>query len=73
MGYLHHLDGTLNLARALLAHAGGCCLLFASSAEIYGGSFASGRPVDEVALLAPNEHLCRDKSSGRSGIGCNGQ
>src|SRR5580658_1444711 len=37
-----NLDGTLNLARALLALAPGCHLLFASSAEIYGESFRDG-------------------------------
>src|SRR3954453_1854638 len=42
-----NLHGTLNVARAVLAHVRGCRLLFASSAEIYGKSFATGRPLDE--------------------------
>ncbi len=48
-----NLHGTLNLARALLRAAPGCVLLFASSADAYGRSFAAGRPLDESAPLAP--------------------
>ena len=46
-----NLDGTLNLARACLAAS--CTLLFASSADAYGASFAAGSPLDEGAPLAP--------------------
>ena len=48
-----NLHGTLHVARAILAEAPGCTLLFASSADAYGGSFAAGRPLDESAPLAP--------------------
>lgn len=48
-----NLHGTLALARALLAHAPGAALLYASSADIYGASFRSGLPLDETALPAP--------------------
>ncbi len=48
-----NLHGTLALARAILAHAPDCVLLFVSSAEIYGRSFAAGQPLDETAAAAP--------------------
>jgi GDP-4-dehydro-6-deoxy-D-mannose reductase len=48
-----NLYGTLNIARGLLATAPDCMLLFASTADAYGGSFASGRPLDETAALVP--------------------
>lgn len=48
-----NLHGTLNLARAVLAECPGCLMLFASSADAYGESFRSGRPLDEEAALMP--------------------
>jgi nucleoside-diphosphate-sugar epimerase len=48
-----NLHGTLHLARAILAHAPDACFLFASSADIYGGSFRSGGKLDESAAPAP--------------------
>jgi nucleoside-diphosphate-sugar epimerase len=48
-----NLGGTLNLARAVLAAEPACVLLFASSADAYGRSFAAGTPLDETAPLAP--------------------
>ena len=48
-----NLHGTLAIAEAILAHAPACRLVFASSADAYGGSFNSGRPLDETAPLAP--------------------
>ncbi len=48
-----NLHGTLILARALLADAPGCTLLFASTADAYGRSFAAGPALDEAAALNP--------------------
>jgi len=48
-----NLLGTLNVARAVLAHTPGCTLLFASSADVYGASFRAGTPLKEDALPAP--------------------
>lgn len=48
-----NLLGTLNVARAVLARAPGCVLLFASSADLYGASFRAGTPLGEDALPAP--------------------
>ena len=64
-----NLDGTLNLARAVVAHAPDCHLLFASSAEIYGRSFQSGRPLDETALLAPMNSYAATKAAADLALG----
>ncbi len=48
-----NLHGTLNLARALMAHAPDCRLVHVSSADTYGKSFAAGVALDETAPLAP--------------------
>ncbi len=48
-----NLDGTLNLARALLAEAPACALVFGSSADAYGASFRAGAALGEAAPLAP--------------------
>ena len=48
-----NLHGTLTVAEAIFAHAPGCRLVYASSADAYGASFSSGRPLDETAPLAP--------------------
>jgi GDP-4-dehydro-6-deoxy-D-mannose reductase len=48
-----NLHGTLNLAHALMDEAPSCTLVFASSADTYGASFASGMPVGEDVALAP--------------------
>jgi GDP-4-dehydro-6-deoxy-D-mannose reductase len=48
-----NLHGTLGLARALLAAAPGCTLLFPSTADAYGSSFKSGAPATEATALAP--------------------
>jgi GDP-4-dehydro-6-deoxy-D-mannose reductase len=64
-----NLDGTLNLARAVLAHAPDCHLLFASSAEIYGRSFQSSRRLDETALLAPVNSYAATKAAADLALG----
>jgi len=48
-----HLDGTLNIARAILENAPDCYLINAGSSLIYGESAKSGQPLDENTLLAP--------------------
>lgn len=48
-----NLSGTLALARALMAHAPACVLLFPSTADAYGRSFQSGVPATEATALAP--------------------
>ena len=48
-----HVDGTRNLAQAILEHAPGCWLLNVGSGLIYGETARSGQPLNENALLAP--------------------
>ena len=64
-----NLHGTLNVARAVLAHVRGCRLLFASSAEIYGRSFATGRPLDETAPPAPMNGYAATKAAADLALG----
>jgi GDP-4-dehydro-6-deoxy-D-mannose reductase len=64
-----NLDGTLNLARALLAHAPEAALLFVSSADVYGGSFRAGRPLDEQAPLAPLNTYAATKAAADLALG----
>lgn len=48
-----NLHGTLNVARAVQAAVPDCVLLFASTSDLYGGSFRDGTPVAEDAVPAP--------------------
>lgn len=64
-----NLHGTLHLADAILAHAPGCLMLFASSADAYGASFRSGRPLDERAALAPQSVYAATKAAADLALG----
>jgi len=64
-----NLGGTLNLARALLAHAPGCMMVFSSSADIYGASFRGGQPLAENALLAPLNTYAATKAAADLALG----
>ena len=68
-----NLHGTLNLARALLAHAPDCHLLFASSAEIYGRSFMQRARIGRERGAGADEQLRRDEGGHRSGVGRDGE
>jgi len=48
-----NLQGPINIAEAILAHAPACRLICVSSAEVYGASFRAGTALDETAALAP--------------------
>jgi nucleoside-diphosphate-sugar epimerase len=61
--------GTLALARALQAANPDAVLLFASSAEIYGRSFAPGRALDEAGLPAPMNTYAATKAAADLGLG----
>lgn len=58
-----NLGGTLNLVLALQAHAPDAHLLFVSSAEVYGETFAEGRPVQEDAPLRPLNPYAASKAA----------
>ena len=64
-----NLGGTLNLARAVLAHAPACTFVFSSSADIYGASFRAGRPLDEAALPAPMNTYAATKAAADLALG----
>lgn len=48
-----HVQGTLNLARAVLKKAPDCCLINAGTGLVYGTSANRGLPLDETAILSP--------------------
>ncbi len=64
-----NLLGTLNVARAILAQAPACTLLFASSADIYGASFRAGTPLNEDALPAPLNTYAATKAAADLALG----
>jgi nucleoside-diphosphate-sugar epimerase len=64
-----NLSGTLHLARAILAHAPACRLVFASSSEIYGTSFRQGIALDEQGLLAPQNVYAATKAAADLALG----
>jgi GDP-4-dehydro-6-deoxy-D-mannose reductase len=64
-----NLMGTLSLARALQAANPAAVLLFASSAEIYGRSFAAGVALDEGGLPAPMNTYAATKAAADLALG----
>jgi GDP-4-dehydro-6-deoxy-D-mannose reductase len=64
-----NLGGTLALAHAILAHAPECLLVFASSADAYGGSFRAGTALDEGAPLAPLNAYAATKAAADLALG----
>ena len=64
-----NLHGTLDLARAIMAGAPECLLVFASSADCYGGSFRSGAALTEAAPLAPMNVYAATKAAADLAIG----
>jgi GDP-4-dehydro-6-deoxy-D-mannose reductase len=67
-----NLHGTLNVARALMDAVPDCPLVFSSSAEIYGASFASGEALAETALLAPANTYAATKAAADLALGALG-
>ena len=56
-------QGTLNVALAIKEGAPTCRLLFCSSAQVYGGSFRSGKPLAEDAPLDPENIYASSKAA----------
>ena len=56
-------QGTLNVALAIEEAAPTCRLLFCSSAQVYGGSFRSGKPLAEDAPLDPENIYASSKAA----------
>jgi GDP-4-dehydro-6-deoxy-D-mannose reductase len=55
--------GTLNLAEALASHTADGNLIFISTSEVYGRSFAGGERINETAPLAPANPYARSKAA----------
>ncbi len=64
-----NLHGTLHLAQAILAHVPDCVLLFVSTSDAYGRSFAPGTPLDEAAVLAPMNTYAATKAAADLALG----
>lgn len=64
-----HVQGTLNLAHALLEKAPDCCLVNVGSGLVYGDSFGAGLPLDETALLAPIDEYSATKAAADLALG----
>ena len=64
-----NLHGTLHLGRAILLHAPGCQLVFASSADAYGASFRGGAKLDESAPFAPLNIYAATKAAADLALG----
>jgi GDP-4-dehydro-6-deoxy-D-mannose reductase len=64
-----NVNGTLNVALAITETAPQCRFIHCSSAEIYGGSFRAGIPLDENAPLDPNNAYAASKAAADLMIG----
>ncbi len=64
-----NFHGALNIARAILAQAPHCRLMFISSAEIYGASFKTALALDETALPAPMNLYAATKAAAELALG----
>jgi GDP-4-dehydro-6-deoxy-D-mannose reductase len=64
-----NLGGTLNVARALLAHAPKATLVFAGSGLVYGDTARAGLPLTEGSLLAPNTDYAATKAAADLALG----
>src|SRR4051794_410430 len=64
-----NLLGTLALGEAVLGEAPGCCLVLASSAEVYGLSFRAPAPLDERAPMRPANPYAASKAASDLAIG----
>jgi GDP-4-dehydro-6-deoxy-D-mannose reductase len=58
-----NFGGVLNVAIAISEAAPECRLLCCTSAEIYGGSFLAGKPLDETSLLDPINSYAASKAA----------
>ncbi|OBQ69577.1 NAD-dependent epimerase/dehydratase family protein [Mesorhizobium erdmanii] len=64
-----HVQGTLNVAHAILDNAPGCWLLHVGSGLVYGESAKTGRPLDESTLLAPTDDYAVTKAAADLALG----
>lgn len=67
--YETNLFGTLHLAHALQDLSPETLLVYASTGEVYGASFASRTPLDETSLLAPTNPYAAAKAAADLALG----
>jgi GDP-4-dehydro-6-deoxy-D-mannose reductase len=58
-----NLNGTLNVALAVVEECPGCRIVFSGSSEIYGASFKAGVPLSESAELQPANPYASSKAA----------
>ncbi|MBU6425346.1 MAG: GDP-mannose 4,6-dehydratase [Rhodospirillales bacterium] len=63
-----NVQGALNLAEAVLAHAPSCRFVFVSSAEVYGGAFTAGEPVTEDTPPEPQTPYAKTKAAAEEAL-----
>ncbi len=63
-----NVQGTLNLAQAVLAHAPECRFLFVSSAEVYGRAFLGPQPVTEDTVPEPANLYASTKAEAEAAL-----
>ncbi|MDE1895654.1 MAG: GDP-mannose 4,6-dehydratase [Rhodospirillales bacterium] len=63
-----NVQGTLNLAQAVLAHAPACRFVFISSAEVYGRAFLAGTPVTEETPPEPLTPYAKTKAEAEAAL-----
>jgi GDP-4-dehydro-6-deoxy-D-mannose reductase len=64
-----NLQGSLNIAHAIMAQAPQCRMVFISTAEAYGASFKAGIALDEQAPLAPMNLYAATKAAADLALG----
>jgi GDP-4-dehydro-6-deoxy-D-mannose reductase len=65
-----NLNGTMNLANAVMRHSASCRFIFVSSSEVYGGAFKlSEKPLNEFARLDPENPYAASKAAADLFIG----
>ncbi|MDE1907365.1 MAG: GDP-mannose 4,6-dehydratase [Rhodospirillales bacterium] len=63
-----NVQGTLNLAQGVLAHAPACRFIFISSAEVYGRAFLAGTPVTEATPPEPLTPYAKTKAEAEAAL-----
>jgi GDP-4-dehydro-6-deoxy-D-mannose reductase len=64
-----HVEGSLNLAEAILRHSPHTCLIYASSGLIYGSSMVMGIPADERTVPSPLGSYAITKATADAALG----
>jgi len=64
-----HVQGTLNLAYAIMEKAPNCWLVNAGTGLVYGSSSSSGLPLNETAILAPIDEYGVTKAAADLALG----